>query len=124
MNDWHSAAVSEIPKLLAMDITEKNAAFLADCLIIRELGGFGAVKKEEDVAEDGAIIAYINEELNDCEKYYNLWRENGDERFKDLSIDELRHSEVLIKMARESGVSEESVVELIRRHDVFLAWFV
>ena len=64
----------------------------------------------------------IKEELSDAEKYFEAWKETDDVRFLTLSKDELRHSEILIKMVRESGcVCGKRLKELITLHDIILA---
>jgi hypothetical protein len=46
-------------------------------------------------------LSNIKGEIAGAEKYYKLWRDTGDQAYKDMGLDEIRHAESLIKMLPE-----------------------
>lgn len=51
------------------------------------------------------LIISLGEELEDADKYINLWHKTGDKEFKKIASEELSHAGVVAKYIRESGYS-------------------
>ena len=67
----------------------------------------GKTLKEPTVSKSGFsvsanpwILNVIEDELDDAEKYYKWWMQDGDFTIKEIAWDELKHADRLIKMAR------------------------
>ncbi|MDR2559791.1 MAG: hypothetical protein LBC86_09685 [Oscillospiraceae bacterium] len=70
------------------------------------------------------LITSINDEIRTSDKYHKKWIETQNPMFDELARDELRHSEKLIRIAKEqdlSGCDTEKLNELIVFHDVMVA---
>lgn len=51
------------------------------------------------------LVETLGEELEDAEKYIDLWHKTGDKEFRKIASDELSHAGVVAKYIRESGYS-------------------
>lgn len=54
----------------------------------------------ENEAAESILTEYMEDELQDAEKYLKLWHETSDKDFKDIAKQELSHFEILAKHAR------------------------
>jgi hypothetical protein len=124
-NDWKTQISTGIETILSNPPTEENAAMLAALFVIRDkIGAHIETNKSEADIESDWLLNNITEEFKDCDKYIKAWTDTGDIRFKEMVVDELRHGEILIKMARENGVGEGLMKDVVMLHDVLLARLV
>ena len=86
-----------------------------------ESGDYEVTGNESDTAEQQWILDTIKEELQDSEKYYNKFIETKNEEYKKISRDELKHSEILIKIARENNISDSELEDFLTQHNIMLA---
>lgn len=103
---------------------DRNRCYLYSvaCHLNRDEAENAAQNDEGGDNEAHLYVQYINDELNDAAKYHELWLKTGDDQFKEIAMDEVKHSEILIKLAREIGmVPEAELQSLIMWHHSLLA---
>lgn len=82
-------------------------------------------KAAGDKPQAQLFLDYIGDELSDADKYLSLWNEMGDEQFREMARDEIRHSENLIRIVRQGGtVDDPGLQDMLTHHNVLLARLV
>jgi len=132
---WLEDIKTFIPELLDGEANEKNAILLN---ALYDLQGHLIVEDDKDIdqsdkmpqmEESGVdmggknewIINQISEELNDANTYYEKWLETKNKEYKKIASDELQHSEILVKIAREDGLPDAELQDIRTRHNILLA---
>jgi|GEM_PF-1577709 len=132
---WLEDIKTFIPELLDGEANEKNAILLN---ALYDLQGHLMAEDDKDIdqsdkmpqmEESGAdmgvknewIINQISKELNDANTYYEKWLETKNKEYKKIASDELQHSEILVKIAREDGLPDAELQDLRTRHNILLA---
>ena len=83
-----------------------DAASIASILLL-------AKELEEDVEEQNdALKDDIKDELMGAEHYYTKWIESGDENYKMMARDELRHADFAIKKALAAATDQLERVKI------------
>jgi hypothetical protein len=68
-----------------------------------------------------SVMAAIDDELSDAEKYYEWYRRTKDKDYLEIAKQELHHAEILIKHARKDGQPETSLSDYLLWHHSLLA---
>lgn len=70
---------------------------------MKETSKNGVCRKTEGF--ESVLVESLGEELEDAEKYIDLWHKTGDKEFRKIASDELSHAGVVAKYIREAGYS-------------------
>lgn len=77
--------------------------------------------KMEIDGEQGWIVKMLEDELEDAEMYCKKWMETGNEAYKTIAKDELRHAEYFAKTSKEKGVDKSIVEPLLAKRSTLAA---
>lgn len=135
LETWKTDVDNFIPKLLEGEVNEKNAQLLAALFALKQRfecmdenstisDHEVSVSGDNEATEDKQwLLDTISEELKDSEMYYNKFMESRKPEYKEISNEELHHSEILLKILREE-YPDEDVQELMIWHNSMLARLV
>lgn len=132
---WKNEVTDYIPKIIDSDVTEKNAQLLASLFVLKQ--HFDKMDKESIVIDEKTsqigeyevtddedyktwLLDNIKEELNASEMYLNKFRETKVNDFKDIAMQELKHSEILLRIIKEKYPNAD-IQELKIWHHAILA---
>lgn len=132
---WKTEINSFIPKLLEGEVNEDNATLLASLLVLKQ--HFGSMHEESpafsretaetsnyEISENESgnqwLIDSINDELSDSMKYYDKYIETNMDDYRTMSRDELRHFEMLVKIAADKNIDLD-IAEQTLLHNSMLA---
>lgn len=71
--------------------------------------------------KEETLLSHAEDEVSDAEMYYRYWTDTKDPKFLEISKQELDHCEYWVKLARESGIQESKLKDIITRHNVLMA---
>ena len=109
---WKKDIESYIPTLINSEVNEDRAILLNALICLRSYfySADDASTKNEyktsqikehvfTITSNDFLYASMTEEINDSQKYYEKFIETGNKEYKTLALSELKHFEILVKIA-------------------------
>jgi len=130
---WKKDIESYIPTLINSEVNEDRAILLNALISLRSYfcsvdgtsieSEYKTSQIKEHTFTDASndfIYDSMTEEINDSHKYYEKFIETGNKEYKTLALSELKHFEILAKIAKAEGKIYD-IEDLKNRHNQLLA---